>query len=242
MPCLNGGTCHNKLGSYECKCLNGYDGRICEQRVGFCLQNPCAHGKCHDEANGFKCKCEEGFSGMLCDQKAEESEVNSESCLVDNRECLNEGICHKGNTSGNDSNYCECKPPFTGKWCDQHSLDEPNKEVLDHCTESLCNNGICEMKEEKPVCNCDSNYVGTFCEIKCECDPQQSCQIDPQNSSAHICFSQPGNPMVSVPLTSLNFSLTQPMAILPVIVSFYYIIKQFYVFKIMFLVFTIYFF
>lgn len=29
-PCLNGGTCTNKPGSHECKCVSGYDGKNCE--------------------------------------------------------------------------------------------------------------------------------------------------------------------------------------------------------------------
>merc|ERR1719209_1636236 len=29
-PCQNGGTCHNEVPLYNCKCLHGYFGRNCE--------------------------------------------------------------------------------------------------------------------------------------------------------------------------------------------------------------------
>ena len=32
-PCLHGGTCTQKIGTYECACVDGYEGMNCETGV-----------------------------------------------------------------------------------------------------------------------------------------------------------------------------------------------------------------
>lgn len=42
-PCLNGGTCSNKPGSYQCACASGFDGKNCENgrqlKVNYCVSH-----------------------------------------------------------------------------------------------------------------------------------------------------------------------------------------------------------
>lgn len=36
-PCLNGATCNNKVGSFMCSCLNGFEGKFCETNIDDCM-------------------------------------------------------------------------------------------------------------------------------------------------------------------------------------------------------------
>ena len=34
-PCLNGATCLDRLNHFQCECMPGYSGRLCESNVSF---------------------------------------------------------------------------------------------------------------------------------------------------------------------------------------------------------------
>lgn len=52
-PCLNGGTCHDSLGSFSCSCARGFLGDLCDTDIDECSSQPCLHGgHCTDGANG----------------------------------------------------------------------------------------------------------------------------------------------------------------------------------------------
>ncbi|KAF1771410.1 hypothetical protein GCK72_003236 [Caenorhabditis remanei] len=73
--CQNSGTCRvdPKTRSYDCQCLNGTRGSLCETIDDSCDafgSKICVHGVCVNDAyfhRGFSCECVEGFEGFDCD-------------------------------------------------------------------------------------------------------------------------------------------------------------------------------
>ncbi len=62
-PCEHGGRCLNTKGSFQCKCLQGYEGPRCEMDVNECKSNPCQNdATCLDQIGGFHCICMPGMS------------------------------------------------------------------------------------------------------------------------------------------------------------------------------------
>lgn len=60
-PCEHGGRCLNTKGSFQCKCLQGYEGPRCEMDVNECKSNPCQNdATCLDQIGGFHCICMPG--------------------------------------------------------------------------------------------------------------------------------------------------------------------------------------
>lgn len=60
-PCEHGGRCLNTKGSFQCKCLQGYEGPRCEMDVNECMSNPCHNdATCLDQIGGFHCICMPG--------------------------------------------------------------------------------------------------------------------------------------------------------------------------------------
>lgn len=65
-PCEHGGRCLNTKGSFQCKCLQGYEGPRCEMDVNECMSNPCHNdATCLDQIGGFHCICMPGKSIRL---------------------------------------------------------------------------------------------------------------------------------------------------------------------------------
>ena len=46
--CLNGGTCEQPQGEFECTCPKGYEDSLCSTNTNECLVNSCVHGECVD--------------------------------------------------------------------------------------------------------------------------------------------------------------------------------------------------
>ncbi|KAI4786074.1 hypothetical protein KUCAC02_037367, partial [Chaenocephalus aceratus] len=67
-PCLNGGTCGNQVGSYQCECDEGFSGNRCQTDINECLSGPCEHGgTCEDQPGSYLCHCSQGFKGHNCE-------------------------------------------------------------------------------------------------------------------------------------------------------------------------------
>nr|XP_034315969.1 EGF-like repeat and discoidin I-like domain-containing protein 3 [Crassostrea gigas] len=67
--CLNGATCTNIPGSFNCTCDAGWTGIICNEDINECLDNPCHNGgTCSNNAGSFTCTCADGFTGALCNE------------------------------------------------------------------------------------------------------------------------------------------------------------------------------
>lgn len=64
-PCLNGGTCENHNGTYNCSCDDGYEGENCE--TANCDEIDCANnGNCTITVDGqWECECLEFYEGQF---------------------------------------------------------------------------------------------------------------------------------------------------------------------------------
>lgn len=56
-------TCVPDFYTYVCNCSRGYTGRWCQDRVDYCVEDPCIHGKCVSRLDTYECQCNSGYSG-----------------------------------------------------------------------------------------------------------------------------------------------------------------------------------
>ncbi|XP_069744762.1 protein crumbs homolog 1-like isoform X2 [Narcine bancroftii] len=62
-PCRNGGNCSVTWNDFECKCLQQFTGRSCEEKV-WCGTDPCPLGsRCLDLQGGYECHANATFRG-----------------------------------------------------------------------------------------------------------------------------------------------------------------------------------
>lgn len=71
-PCLNGGTCQDRINEYSCACPAGYGGRNCERILDDCSLHPCLNGGLCTGGGGpgkppAMCTCPSNFSGRHCE-------------------------------------------------------------------------------------------------------------------------------------------------------------------------------
>nr|XP_026493720.1 delta and Notch-like epidermal growth factor-related receptor [Vanessa tameamea] len=112
-PCVNGGTCTDRVGAFECSCGRGYTGDTCQLKVDLCSPNPCPPQRyCTDHGNSYSCECPSGFVGEECHIPA--------TSACDNNPCAHGGTCW----SGVDSFYCSCRPGYTGRLCEEDFILE----------------------------------------------------------------------------------------------------------------------
>ncbi|CAG5861826.1 unnamed protein product [Menidia menidia] len=144
-PCLNGGSCRNKIGSYQCVCSDGFSGNRCQIETNECLSEPCLNGgTCENQAGSYLCHCQQGFKGQNC-------EIEQDGC--ESSPCLNGGVCR-----GYRKNYlCICKDGFFGEQCQM--LEDP-------CVLKPCGNrGHCwSDRRGNYNCVCKVGLTGKDCE------------------------------------------------------------------------------
>ena len=104
-PCLHGGTCVDKVNDFECQCVAGWQGPLCQHNFDDCAAVPCANGgQCHDLVNAFECVCTSGFGGRTCS-------VDINECL--SQPCLNGGTC----VDERNGYHCTCASGYHGTHC-----------------------------------------------------------------------------------------------------------------------------
>ncbi|KAM8866406.1 LOW QUALITY PROTEIN: protein crumbs homolog 2-like [Synchiropus picturatus] len=177
-PCLNQGVCEDHFNEFNCSCLPGWEGELCQRDIDECSSNPCVYGTCENLLADYRCHCEPGYTGRSCQEEVDDclqfSCVNGGSCVEEthtctclqgyvgkrcqwrfppvtcdtNAECFNGGVCIGGN--------CTCKPGFVGARCE---ID------VDECESSPCLNGAtCLDRLNHFQCVCVPGFRGTLCD------------------------------------------------------------------------------
>uniref|UniRef100_A0A9J7ZNY4 Sushi, nidogen and EGF-like domains 1 n=1 Tax=Cyprinus carpio carpio TaxID=630221 RepID=A0A9J7ZNY4_CYPCA len=118
-PCMNGGTCRDRVATYLCECEDGFTGQRCQTDIDECLSEPCKHGgTCEDQPGSYFCHCQQGYAGQDC-------EIVENPCVL--QPCGNRGVCwsdRRGNYS------CACRVGHTGRDCERDLLPPSGLHVL----------------------------------------------------------------------------------------------------------------
>ncbi|XP_036426286.1 sushi, nidogen and EGF-like domain-containing protein 1 [Colossoma macropomum] len=144
-PCMNGGTCRDRVASFLCECESGFTGQRCQTDLDECLSEPCKHGgTCEDQPGSYFCHCQQGYTGQGC-------EIEQDGC--ESNPCLNGGVCRGYRRS----HLCVCKDGYTGDRC--QTLENPC--VLQPCG----NRGFCRSdRRGNYSCACRVGHTGRDCE------------------------------------------------------------------------------
>ncbi|XP_065808853.1 fibrillin-1 [Labrus bergylta] len=166
--CSNG-RCRNTIGSFRCRCDNGYaldsDERNCTD-IDECRISPdlCGQGRCLNTPGDFECECFEGYESgfMMMKNCMDIDECERNPLLCRGGECENtEGsfqcICPEGHEIATDGSAC---------------LDINECELSDR----LCRNGQCVNMIGRYQCTCDTGYKST--ENRLECVDIDECTIE----------------------------------------------------------------
>ncbi|XP_032381734.1 fibrillin-2b isoform X4 [Etheostoma spectabile] len=148
------GTCRNTIGSFKCRCNNGFaltaEERNCTD-IDECRISPdlCGHGTCVNTPGSFECECFEGYESGFMMMK---------NCM-DIDECERNPLLCRGGTCLNTEGSYECECP-TG-----HSLSNDGSacEDVNECqlSDNLCKHGQCINMPGTYQCSCDTGYQAT---------------------------------------------------------------------------------
>ncbi|KAM4052790.1 fibrillin-2 isoform 1-T1 [Anomaloglossus baeobatrachus] len=165
--CTNG-KCRNTIGSFKCKCNNGFaldmEERNCTD-IDECRISPdlCGSGSCVNTPGSFECDCFEGFESgfMMMKNCMDIDECERNPLLCRGGECVN--------TEG--SFLCNCPPG--------HELTPAGDTCVDvnECSlsENLCRNGKCVNIIGTYQCSCNPGYQST--PDRLGCTDIDECQI-----------------------------------------------------------------
>uniref|UniRef100_A0A8C4HQJ2 Delta-like protein n=1 Tax=Dicentrarchus labrax TaxID=13489 RepID=A0A8C4HQJ2_DICLA len=172
-PCLNGGTCIDKVSQYQCICADGWDGPTCQNNIDDCSSAPCQNrGVCRDLVNDFYCECTNGWKGKTC---------HSSNCLPS--PCENGGTC----VVDGDSFSCVCKEGWEGATCSHNAND---------CSPHPCyNSGTCVDGDNWYRCECAPGFAGPDCRIninECQSSPCSFGATCVDEINGYRCVCPPG--------------------------------------------------
>ncbi|XP_023931118.1 neurogenic locus Notch protein, partial [Lingula anatina] len=193
-PCANGATCKGQLNSFQCVCLPGFTGKLCENDIDECASNPCTAGStCQNRHGHFVCACPAGFAGNLCQHDIDECASNpcTNGSTCQNRHGHFECVCpagFAGNLCQFDISECSSRPCQKGGTCvdlvngyrcicpDGHY--GKHCEEVDHCRSQPCQNGAtCVNGTTTYNCICPESVYGKNCEKGTKCLPGGSIRI-----------------------------------------------------------------
>ncbi|XP_068444759.1 protein jagged-1a-like [Clinocottus analis] len=152
-PCLNGGTCIDKVSQYQCICAAGWDGPTCQNNIDDCGAAPCRNrGACRDLVNDFYCECGNDWKGKTC---------HSKESQCDEATCNNGGTCY----DEGDAFKCLCAAGWEGGTC--------NTAKNSSCLPSPCENGgTCVVDGGSFSCLCKDGWEGATCSHNAnDCSP-----------------------------------------------------------------------
>uniref|UniRef100_A0A8C3A960 Crumbs cell polarity complex component 2b n=1 Tax=Cyclopterus lumpus TaxID=8103 RepID=A0A8C3A960_CYCLU len=157
-PCLNQGVCQDQFNEFNCSCIAGWEGELCEMEVNECSSGPCVYGTCKDLLADYHCDCAPGYTGKDC-----QDEVDN---CVEFR-CVNGGTC----VDTVEAHTCSCPTGYIGKRC-QWRFPPVRRECvcvceteIDECESRPCLNGAtCLDRLNHFQCVCVLGFKGfTIC-------------------------------------------------------------------------------
>ena len=188
-PCLNNGSCLDRVNNFTCSCVPFWDGRTCET-----CSLGCVNGT--QSVDCSECLCEAGFSGQLCDVDINECQpnpclnngtcldrVNNFTCVCvpfwDGRTCETCSLACGNGTYSADCSSCSCNPGYRGDMCE---ID------IDECSPDPClNNGTCLDRVNNYTCTCTNEWVGRNCS---DCLLECNNGVSSDSCSMCVCESQ----------------------------------------------------
>uniref|UniRef100_A0A8C6T537 Delta-like protein n=1 Tax=Neogobius melanostomus TaxID=47308 RepID=A0A8C6T537_9GOBI len=145
-PCLNGGRCQDDVNGFQCLCLAGFSGNLCQLDIDYCSPNPCQNGaRCFNRATDYYCSCPEDYEGKNCSHLKDHCRTTTckviDSCTVavasnstpggerfiSSNVCGPHGRC-RSQAGGQFS--CECHEGFRGTYCHESTSLHSTKSSL----------------------------------------------------------------------------------------------------------------
>ncbi|KAI5706104.1 hypothetical protein M8J75_004855 [Diaphorina citri] len=175
-PCKNNGTCIDGHADFTCLCKNGWKGKTCTSKNGHCDRGTCKHGgTCADLGSSFFCHCPPDWEGTSC-------HIGKLNACKSNP-CKNGGTC----VNTGDLYSCICKEGFEGPDCGQDIND---------CSPQPCyNGGKCVDGVNWFLCECAPGFAGPDCRIninECASNPCGYGSTCVDQIDAFSCICPPG--------------------------------------------------
>ena len=138
VKCRNFSTCQvNSNFDFECKCLAGYSGELCEK-------TPCDRKNCGDEGSFSGCKVVEVSDKFIpecvCNKGYEIIEGVCKKTTCFDETCNNHGVCTEYQTENQNSTEkfksCLCEKPYSGTLCEKCASGFIRDQITSDCIDS----------------------------------------------------------------------------------------------------------